>query len=70
MSAVLSNSLSVIVIGKNSSLTISECISCIKQSIKESGFFKTYEIVYVDSNSNDSSVFIAKEMGGPCIEIP
>lgn len=51
--------LSFIVIGKNIQNTIELCIKSINQFIKENSIEK-YEIIYVDSDSNDKTIDIAK----------
>lgn len=50
---------SFIVIGKNEAKNLNKCFSSIKFAIKENSLENT-EIIYVDSNSSDNSIEIAK----------
>ena len=60
---------SIIVIGKNSKKTLNSCIESLELSLTNTSFIKDYEIIYVDSNSTDESVKIAKEKYVEIIEI-
>ena len=60
--------LSIIIIGRNASKTLDQCIRSINESIDNSSF-KENEIIYVDSNSTDESVSIAKNANTRVISI-
>lgn len=45
------------------------CINHIREAVKITAFINNYEIIYIDSNSSDNSVFIAKENNVEVIEI-
>ncbi len=51
--------ISFIVIGKNESKTLSTCLKSIFNTIRENAI-EEYEVLYIDSNSNDGSIEIAK----------
>ncbi|MFY4806206.1 glycosyltransferase family 2 protein [Aliarcobacter butzleri] len=55
--------------GKNSVKTLKNCINHIREAVKITAFINNYEIIYVDSNSSDNSVKIAKENNVEVIEI-
>lgn len=60
--------LSFIIIGKNIENTVELCINSINQFIKENSIEK-YEIIYVDSDSKDKSIDIAKNYSIQVLQI-
>jgi len=56
----LNNMISFIVIGKNEGWKLTQCIESIYQAIKENNLIN-YEIIYVDSNSDDDSLIRCKK---------
>jgi glycosyltransferase involved in cell wall biosynthesis len=52
-----------IIIGKNEGPRLVRCINSIKKTIDHNGI-REYEIIYVDSNSNDNSIERVKEIEG------
>lgn len=63
------NSISFIVIGRNDEKSLSRCFNAIKKCIIKFNKLKNVQIIYVDSNSSDNSVNIAKEHGVDIVEI-
>jgi glycosyltransferase involved in cell wall biosynthesis len=61
--------ISIIIIGKNSSKTLGNCIQYLKKSLVNSAFIKKYEIIYVDSKSSDNSIQIANKNSVEVISI-
>lgn len=61
--------ISVIIIGRNSNKTLSKCINSLKKSLNNTEIIEEYEIIYVDSNSIDNSIELAKEAQIQIIEI-
>ena len=61
--------ISAIIIGKNSNKTLSKCINNLKKSLNKTVIIQKYEIIYVDSNSIDNSIELAKEAEVQIIEI-
>lgn len=55
--------ISFIVIGKNEAKNISRCFKSIRKTIEYNKLTK-YEVIYVDSNSTDNSIEIAKSFKG------
>ena len=53
-------SLTIIIIGKNTSKTLSNCIKSINTAVVNSKYINSYEVIYIDSMSYDDSVDIAK----------
>ena len=63
------SNISIIAIGRNSKKTLNSCIESLELSLNNTSFIKEYEIIYIDSNSTDDSVKIAKEKDVEVIEI-
>ncbi|MGJ0298306.1 glycosyltransferase family 2 protein [Aliarcobacter cryaerophilus] len=61
--------ISIIIIGKNSVKTLENCIESLRLSLVNSSFIREHEIIYIDSNSTDTSVQIAKKNDLEVIEI-
>ena len=57
----MSISLSIVIIGKNSSKTLDLCLSKCKEALENTDKINRYECIYVDSRSTDRSVKIAKQ---------
>lgn len=63
------HNISVIIIGKNVSKTLFECISSVKIAINFDSSINLSEIIYVDSNSSDNSIQIAQANDAKIINI-
>lgn len=61
--------ISIIIIGKSSAKTLQSCIVYLKTAIAKAEYIGECEIIYVDSNSSDDSVAIAKANDIEVIEI-
>jgi len=62
-------SVSVIIIGRNANLTLIKCIETTLDALNFCSSIKQYEIIYVDSNSTDNSLEIAKAHNAETVEI-
>lgn len=62
-------SLSIIIIGKNSSKTLDFSLDRCVHALKEAKSISTYELIYVDSRSTDNSIEIAEKHGCSIIKI-
>jgi glycosyltransferase involved in cell wall biosynthesis len=61
--------LSILIIGKNTEKTLEKCISSIFDAIQNTKYIDSCDIIYIDSNSSDSSVDIAKAKKVETIEM-
>jgi hypothetical protein len=61
--------LSFVVIGRNSHATLEGCINSIKLAASKCNKIHQFEIIYIDSNSDDDSVKIARDNDVDIIEI-